>query len=985
MTTLAASARNHWRLWVTALLTVLATTLAVASPARATGAFGVESFATQLAGSEQGGFATQAGSHPYSLTTTIMFNSHQVGEEEFLPTGGSPKDIYVNLPVGLVVNPTATEAKCTEAGLEIVGGCPNSAAIGVVDVYGAVLGIQQKGSKNGEVLAPVYNLVPRPGVPAEFGFNVAGLGIVAHVVGQVRTGLDYGLSAQVQSIIQRGGVRGSKLTLWGNPTDVSHDAERGRCRNNAREAVETEAREIAEGKIAEGICAVPRTKKPLLTMPGSCTGSPLLTSMHADSWQEPQRMVEPAPAEAPAVTGCERLDFSPAISLQPDTATADSPSGLTVDLKVPQEEHFGGLAEANLKNAVVTLPPGMTVNPAQANGLAACAEDGDEGVALHSPAAAHCPDASKIGSVEVETPLLEHPLKGWVYLARQNANPFGSLLAIYVVAEGSGAVIKLAGHLELGEPGGSNGLQPGQLRTRFDDTPQLPFTDFKLNFFGGPRAPLLTPPSCGTFQTTSMLTPWSGNAAATLYDPLAITSGCASGFAPSFTAGTINNQAGGSSPLSVTFSRHDREQRLAGVTLHMPQGLLGKIAGIPLCGEAQATGGTCSPVSQIGTATSAVGAGPSPFYVPEAGQSANPVYLTGPYRGAPFGLSIVTHALAGPFDLGNVIVRAAISIDPHTAQITVTSDPLPTILKGIPLDIRTVNVTVDRPGFMSNPTNCEPVALTGTITSTEGGAAGVSSRFQAASCANLPFKPGFSATTTSSGNFHGASLDVKIAQKPGEAAIQKVDTQLPLALPSRLVTLQKACTEAQFAANPAGCPAPSNVGTATATTPVLNVPLSGPAYLVSHGGAAFPDLDIILQGEGVTIVLTGNTDIKKGITYSRFDTVPDAPISSFELNLPGGPGALLAATKNPCAPTKTVTVTKHVTRRTHGRVKHMTVKVKKGIAEPLLMPTSITGQNGAVVTQATKIAVTGCATKTSHKKPKANKRSKRRKTLGKKK
>jgi hypothetical protein len=822
-------------------------------------------------------------------------------------------------------------------------------------------------------------------VPAEFGFNVAGLGIVAHIVGQVRTGLDYGLSAEVASIIQRGGVRGSKLTLWGNPTDVSHDAERGHCRNNAREAVEIEAHEIAEGKIAEGICAVPRTKKPLLTMPGSCTGSPLLATMHADSWQEPQRLVEPAPAEAPAVTGCERLDFRPTISLQPDTATADSPSGLAVDLKVPQEEHFGGLAEANLKNAVVTLPPGLTVNPAEANGLVACPESGGEGFDLHAPGPAHCPEASKIGSVEVETPLLEHTMKGWVYLAQQNANPFGSLLAIYVVVEGSGAVIKLAGHLELGEPGASNGLQPGQLRTTFDETPQLPFSDFKLKFFGGPRAPLLTPSACGTFQTTSVLTPWSGNVSATLSSPFTITTGCGGSFAPSFTAGTTNNQAGGTGPLSVTFSRQDGEQRLAGVTLHMPPGLIGKIAGIPLCGEAQANAGTCSSASQIGTATAGVGAGPSPFYVPEPGQPANPVYLTGPYKGAPFGLSIVTHAIAGPFDLGNVIVRAAITVDPQTAQITVTSDPLPTILKGIPLDVRTVNVTVDRPGFMTNPTNCEPFALAGTITSTQGGAAGVSSHFQAANCANLPFKPGFSATTAGNGNFKGASLDVKIAQKPGEVAIHKVDTQLPLALPSRLVTLQKACTEAQFAANPAGCPSASNVGTATVTTPVLNVPLTGPAYLVSHGGAAFPDLDIILQGEGVTIVLTGNTDIKKGITYARFDTVPDAPITSFELNLPGGPGALLAATKNPCAPTKTVTVTKHVTRRSRGHVKHMTVKVKKAIAEPLLMPTTITGQNGAVVTQATRIAVTGCITKPIHKKAKAQKHAKPRKAPAKKK
>jgi hypothetical protein len=274
---------------------------------------------------------------------------------------------------------------------------------------------------------------------------------------------------------------------------------------------------------------------------------------------------------------------------------------------------------------------------------------------------------------------------------------------------------------------------------------------------------------------------------------------------------------------------------------------------------------------------------------------------------------------------------------------------------------------------MFNPTSCEPMQVAATLTSLASTTVPVASRFQAANCASLPFTPSFSATTAGNGGFHGAALDVKISQRRGEAAIHNVNTQLPLALPSRLETLQKACTEAQFATNPAGCPAGSDVGTATATTPVLSVPLTGPAYLVSHGGAAFPDLDIVLQGEGVKIILVGNTDIKKGITFSRFETVPDAPVSSFELNLPGGRGALLAATRNLCALTKTVTVGRRVTRRVHGRLKRVTLKVRKTIADPLLMPTTITGQNGAVVQLNTMIAVTGCHVS----RPKARKKSHR--------
>jgi hypothetical protein len=338
--------------------------------------------------------------------------------------------------------------------------------------------------------------------------------------------------------------------------------------------------------------------------------------------------------------------------------------------------------------------------------------------------------------------------------------------------------------------------------------------------------------------------------------------------------------------------------------------------------------------------------------------------------------------IAGPFNLGTVVTRAKIEVDPQTAQITITTDPLPQIVKGVPTDLRSINSIIDRPGFMFNPTNCNPQAFSGTATSAGGAAnAPLVDRFQVLSCRELPFTPSFSVSTRGNGNFHGASLDVKIAEKPGEANIRKVDVQLPTALPSRLTTLQKACPEGQFAANPAGCPDGSVVGVATAVTPVLKVPLTGPAYLVSHGGAAFPDLDIVLQGEGVKILLTGNTDIKKGITYSRFDTAPDAPISSFELNLPEGPHSALGAIKNLCALTKTTTTTRRVTRRIHGHVRHVIVKVKKLTPEPLLMPTTITGQNGAVETQTTKIAVTGCAkAKPQARKAKAKKTRKAHKS-----
>jgi hypothetical protein len=925
---------------------------------------------------------TRAGSYPYEYTTNFAVNTRSTApgaRAKFVPAGGDVKDVRVALPPGLVGNPTAT-SRCTAQQFAAkhtvvlprgiattANNCPNGSAVGLVVV-------QQLEGVGNTLPFPLYNLVPPKGMPAQLGFQV--LGVPFYVDTEVRTGSDYGITAWLQNLTEAQRVTAASVTVWGVPADSSHDSLRGSCLSGVKSV---------EVPFSLGSCPAGVSGEPFLRLPTSCAG-PLTTEMSFDTWTDPDVPLEESSGDG-APGECAALDFSPTITVQPDTTVADSPTGLHVDLHVPQSTDPGGLAEADLKDAVVTLPAGVVVNPSQANGLVGCPLAGGEGVNLKSPEPGHCPDASKIGSVEVDTPLLEQPLTGGVYVAQQGnagsaqgSNPFGSLLAIYVVVEGSGVVVKLAGEVSL-DP------QTGQLTTTFSENPQLPFEDFKLDFFNGPRAPLITPSACGTYTTTTSLTPWSSPFSGPPAGPesaFGITSGCTGGFSPSFTAATTNNQASGFSPLSVTLSRGDGEQGLAGVQVHMPPGLLGKIAGIPLCGEDQANAGTCSAASQIGTTTAGAGAGPDPVFVPEAGQPPNPVYLTGPYRGAPFGLSIVTHALAGPFDLGNVIVRATISVDPHTAQITVTTDPtgpyaIPTMLQGVPLDLRTVNVTTDRPGFMFNATNCAAMTVGGTITSTAGASAGVTSPYQAVNCATLPFKPSFTVSTqarTSKAN--GASLDVKIAQKPGEANIHKVDVSLPLDLPSRLTTLQKACSEAQFAANPAGCPVGSNVGTATAHTPVLNAPLTGPAYLVSHGGAAFPDLDVVLQGEGITIELTGNTNIKKGVTFSRFETVPDAPISSFELNLTEGPHSALGANANLCAVTKIVTVRKRVALRRHGHTVHVVRSVTQKVPAALLMPTTLIGQNGAQVEQTTTIAVTGCSKAKSKAKPKRRAKQKKR-------
>lgn len=875
---------------------------------------------------------TQAGSHPFAWLTSFEIASTKDSAGS-IAVPENVKDVRTELPAGFIGNPSAT-SRCTLTQLAEFR-CSGASQVGFLTVR------QTDTDRFTPQPAAVYNVVPPPGVPAELGARVSNV-LSVYIVANVRTGGDYGVTADVRNISTAAGVAGVTLELWGVPADPRHDPNR-RCPSG-------EAGQFLLG------CEEHGQSKPFLTNPTSCAG-PQAVSIRMDSWQHPGDYAsETAPVAA--TTGCEKLDFTPFVEIAPGTSAADSPSGLHFDLSTPQDDNPAGLAPAELRKATVTLPAAMSVSPSGAVGLQACAP---AQIGLDNANEPACPDASKIGSVEISTPLLADPVKGSVFLAQQNNNPFGSLLAIYVTAEAHGALIKLAGHV-VADP------STGQLTTTFDDNPQLPFNHFKLDLFGGPHGPLATPDRCGTFASVATFTPWSGAAASSLASPFTIGAACVSGFSPAFAAGTTNTEAGAFTPFTLTFSREDIEEEPAGLNVSLPSGLIGKIAGVAKCsdaaleaaaarsGAAEQASPSCPASSQLGTVQTAAGPGPDPLLV------GGKAYLTGPYKGAPFGVAVIVPALGGPFDLGTVVIRQALYIDPSDAHVTDVSDPFPTILKGIPLHLKRVSVTLDRPEFTFNPTSCDVKQINANVASVGGAHAAVVSRFQAGGCASLPFRPAFSASTQGKTSRQlGASLTVKVKQKPGEADIRKVILQLPAALPSRLTTLQKACTEAQFNADPAGCPGSATIGKASAVTPVLNVPLTGPAILVSHGGAAFPDVEFLLQGEGVRIVLDGKTQIKKGITYSKFETVPDAPISSFEAVFPEGPHSVLAAVGDLCARTKIVTVIKRVTSRVHGHIGHVIVKRTHAVAQPLLAPTTIIGQNGAQITQNTKLAITGCA------------------------
>jgi hypothetical protein len=911
--------------------------------------FGVEQYEL-TAENADGSPATQAGAHPFQLTSTFYMNS-AAEDEGKIEVPELTKDLHFKIPPGLIGNPSPfpqCSASQFDKGTVIHNECPTDTQVGISLSTFAVPGFLQR------ITLPVqlFNLVPARGEPARFGF----ISLVATVIldTSIRTGGDYGVTVTVHNITQIATFLASQVTFWGTPGDPRHDNARG------PECIGFDRLESTCDSPADPIGA------PLLTMPSVC-GNPLTepfeSSLTADSWLHPSAVTEPAvykwhdSSGTPlALDGCSKLSFEPTISVAPDGQNASTPTGLTVGLHVPQEEILTpkGLAQSDVKDTTVTLPEGMQISPAGADGLGACSL---EQISLETAGSPTCPEASKVGTVEIKTPLLPEPLEGAVYLATQNANPFGSLVAMYIVAEDpvAGVVVKFAGKV-VPDP------VTGQLVATFENTPPLPFSDLKLHFFGSARAPLTTPPLCGSYTTKAVIAPSSGNPPAEPTSTFAITAGpngspCANPrpFNPGFEAGTTSIQAGGYSPFTLTMSRPDADQTLAGLSVQLPPGLSGSLSKVELCPEPQASEGACPAGSLIGHTVVSAGLGNAPFTV-TGGQ----VFITGPYKGAPFGLSILNPAKAGPFDLGYVVVRAKIDVDPTTAALHIVSDPLPTIKDGIPLQIQNVNVTIDKPEFTFNPTNCSPMKLTGTMTSTEGASASVETPFQATNCASLGFKPGFAvATSGKTSRKDGASLDVKLTYPSAPAGtlanIAKVKVELPKQLPSELKTLQKACPEATFAANPEACPAESRVGTAVATTPILAGGLSGPAYFVSHGGAKFPELIVVLKGEdGVTVDLHGETFISKtGITSSTFATIPDVPVGSFELNLPEGPYSALAANGNLCK-------------------------------SKLTMPTEFVAQNGAVIHQSTKIAVTGCpkathkkAKKASHHKKKGKKNKKR--------
>jgi hypothetical protein len=850
----------------------------------------------------------QAGSHPYASIAAVFANTVLTADGKKIIPAGDPKTIEVAIPPGFLGNPTAT-LRCTE-GLEDVD-CPIDTQVGLAQPLATAFGHTASAAAIHNVEAPV-------GYPGKVTFSVAGV-FQVNAVGSLRSDKDYGLSLISPNTAQIEPVYGAFVALWGAPADHSHDAQR--C-----VIVETQV----------GCGPSDAEDKAFVTQPSDCSlqaVQPPVTTLSFDSWLTPGQF-ERIDFPVPSVSGCDQLHLVAGFGFQPEKKTAATPSAFSIDLNLPQEGLTNPelLAAPPLRTSEIRLPKGVTLNPSAVDGLATCSEAQIGRLYPEAPDTLfpepnkfhfdkepnHCPDGSKVGTVEVQTPLLDHPLHGSLYLATERENPFDSLLAVYLVVEdpGTGIVVKLPGEMQA-DP------VTGQLSAVFDDTPQVPFEEVKLSIKGGERAPLATPDTCDTATTTGIFTPWSAPESGLpteTTDSFEVSGGPGGGpcapnkaarpFAPAISAGT-GNAADTYSPLEFKVTRKDGEQELKGLQITLPPGLIGKIAGIGTCsdtqiiaaadlhrtGKAEQANPSCPASSQLGTVTVGAGIGSAPFYVN------GKAYLAGPYKGAPLSVVTIIPAIAGPFDLGVVVTRAATYLDPTSARLTAVTDPLPDILQGIPVALRSVKVDLDRPDFTLTPTSCNKMAIAAKLTGANNTSFNASVPFQVGGCKNLAFKPKLSAKLRggTARNAHPA-LKTVLSYPAGLGYANIASTQVAFPHSEFLDQshIDTVCTRVQFAAK--ACPAGSIYGHVEAKSPLLDEPLTGAVYLRSSEHQ-LPDLVFALKGPQslpIEAEAAGRIDSIHGGVRATFESIPDVPLSKVVITMKGGNKGLFVNSRNLC-------------------------------------------------------------------------------------
>ncbi len=868
-------------------------------------------------------FYTQAAGHPpWGLTGFEVAHTGEGGSR--VPEGEPLKRIRVDVEPGLAADPQTLPA-CSRAEFTAKSCQPETKA-GFVELE-AVATLPLVGNQVLSLKGKVFNLAQEPGLPLLFGIEVEG---VYPLVENVQLLLEGHVSYAREPVLEARGLRSGDYHEWFEIDNIPHEV-----------AVEPTGLPLSKAPL--------RTLKSklffngragrgnFLTLPSVC-GAPALSTSYLEIESDNGEIARAATVPPVGVEKCANVPFEPIAEVMPQNAVYDQPDGAITTVKAPQNEAETDVNTADIAEAHATLPEGLTLNPSAAHGLEACSP---AQVHFESKAPAQCPAGSRLGKVTIETDLPPGSLSGSVYLGDPKGLPItGPPYTVYVVAESVYDVaVKAEGTVQ---PDPSTGRLTASFKNSAEhpfNLPQLPFGDARLELNTGPRAPLANPLTCGPAKTESDFLGYSGEGILKQFMPAFpfSTGGCPSPIPFALGQSTLQSSANAGAYTSYTFNltRADGQQYLSQVKTVLPPGLVGLIPSVTLCKEPQAAQGACPAASQIGTATATAGAGTEPYAF------SGPVFLTGPYEGAPYGLSIPVAAVAGPFDLGTVVTRAAISVDPYTARV-IASSSLPTIVGGVPLRLRSLSVAVDRPNFLLNPTNCSALSTETTLISTFAATDSLASPFQAGGCSALPFKPKLIASSKAkTSRAIGAALKTRITIPPGmQANIRSVFVQLPKQLPARTSTLNLACREATFNANPFSCPPGAYVGSVIVYTPVLPEPLRGSAVLVSHGGRAFPDLDLLLTDQrsprsliggdgGVNVILVGNTNIVKNITSANFAAVPDVPVASVEVKLPQGRKSALGALGNLCA-------------------------------KPLFMPTVLTGQNGKTIKQRTRIVVAGC-------------------------
>ncbi|HET6570527.1 MAG TPA: hypothetical protein VFG58_03465 [Solirubrobacterales bacterium] len=923
---------------LTATLATLAAAAFLLAPAAAQAEFGIKSLAVQVSEAD-GSPATQAGAHPFAFSEGFEVNAiHEAGGDPPYVPDGRFKDAFIEQMEGIVADTTAYPA-CSAADFlaqqaEPEGTCPEDTQVGV-----SASAVSEPEAWNG---SRVYNLVPPPGVALRLGFHVTAVSLVVDL--GISQAAPYAAFASARSVPETLLVFGNKTQVWGNPSDPRHDELRGDCyaQTNVFDTPVADFR--FESESGKSDCAVEPNLRPFLTLPTRCEGANE-TTFAADSYERPGSYLADAAPDltdpawsrgtvlTPSFEGCEKLGLNASIQAKPTTLAAQSASGLDFTLDVTDEGLTSASAEhagSDIRKTVVRLPEGMTVNPSQAEGLEACSEADLARETLSSGPGAGCPEASKIGTIEVQSPLVDEAIGGALYVAKPYENLAGdSLIAVYAVFKNPQLGIIVKQPIEV-EPDPLTGRLVGTA----EDIPQLPFSSFRLHFREGGRAPLISPPGCGEFQTEAKLYPWSGGPPTTSTSAFTAISGpggsaCPAGaapFDPGFEAGTLNNAAARYSPFYMRITRGDGEQDLTKLSQVLPPGVLAKLAGVPYCPEAAIAlaasrqgphGGreelshpACPAASQIGRTAAGAGVGSELTYV------SGSLYLAGPYHGDPLSVVSVTPAVAGPFDAGTVVVRFALTLNPVSGEAELdgaASDPIPHILKGIPLNVRDLRAWVDRPDFTLNATSCERESTRATLW---GGGTVIDprpdspvarrARYQAAGCRALGFKPHLAIKLrggTKRGRF--PALHAVYAPKAGDANLSRLALAFPKSEFVEQGHFRTICTRVQFAAGAghgASCPKGATYGHVKVWTPLLDEPLSGPVMLRSSNHN-LPDAIFVLHGPpsaAVDLEVAIRIDSVHGRLRVTVGSAPDAPVSRAVVDMQGGQKGLFVNSRNLC-------------------------------------------------------------------------------------